>query len=229
MDSEYPHNDSESTQETSLQSLPTETLDELMEEPLPVRRPVLESAVAAQSAIDGLITGGKFGPPRAQQAFRDYVGLGKGRTLQDLAKIYCHPACKSWTDNYESVLRMLKDYSRFYKWQDNLRMIVAKAQAEVLASVQREAFVHGKVRIDLAQQAQEAGKIILERAELEKLTVREARSLLKSAATLLQLGLVSERAEQGDMLAMIRPDKPIGEMSEEELDEFAMTLQKAIN
>jgi hypothetical protein len=228
MEPEMPVNGPESTQETSLEPLPPSTLEELIGEPLPARPQVMQNAAAAQSAIDGMIVEGRFGPPRAVKAFRDYVNLGKGRTLSDLAKIYCHPLCKDWTDNYESVLRMLKDYSRWYKWQDNLRMIVAKASAEVLASAQREAFVHGKVRIELAQQAQEAGKTIIDRAELDKLTVKEARLLLKSGATLLQLGLVSERAEQGDMLAMIRPDKPIKEMTEEELDEFAVTLQKAL-
>ena len=203
-------------------------VEELATEQLPVRAEVMVQAQQAASALDGLLANENFGPPRAQQAFRDFINLGKGRSLKRLAETYADPQCTSWTNNFESVYRMLKDYSRNYHWQDNLRMFVAKASAEVLAAAQRDAFVHAKQRIEYAREAQQAGRIIIEKAQLEKLTVAEARTLLKPAATLLQLGLTSERAEQGDVLAVIRPDKPVEQMSEQELDEFAHTLQKAI-
>jgi hypothetical protein len=174
--------------------------------------------------------------PRAKKAFSDYIKLGKGRTLKRLTEEYLKPEYRKevlgeemgWTNNYEYVLRKLKEYSTKFNWQERKMMMIAKASAQVLAATQRDAFVHAKERIKLARSAQEAGKFIIDKANLKNLTQDEARKILKQGVSLLQLGLVSERAEQGDMLTVVRPSKPVSAMTNDELDEFAHTLQKAL-
>lgn len=205
-----------------------ELVEQLATETIPARTKIVEQGTTALMTLEALRDDSLNEPHRALRAFRDYIGLGKGRTLEALAEEYCKPDYPDWTENKESIWRMLKDYSRKYKWQERLRKVVARASAEVLANAQREAFVNTKQRIEAAHQAYETGLLIIEKAQLEDLMPDEARRLLKSAATLVHLGLTNERAEQGDMLAVIRPDKPVKEMSDEELDQFAMTLQKAL-
>ncbi len=211
-------------------------IEELAGEVIPARREKVGEALQSRDAYQSLLDEEMGGPPRAQKAFKDYVRLGKGRTLKLLAETYVKPEYDKsvlgeslgWSSGFEYIFRTLKDYSSHYEWQSRLRMIVAKASAEVLAAAQRDAFIHTKERIRLSQEAQEAGILILERANLKDLTEEEARKLLKPAATLLQLGLTQERAEQGDMLTVIRPDKPVESMSDDELQEFAQTIQKAL-
>lgn len=210
------------------EELDKKQIEELATETIKARTNVVEQGSAADDAIKALTVESLNEPIRATKAFKDYVGLGKGRTLEMLARDYSKVDNLDWTDNFESVYRQLKTYSSKYKWQERLRMLVVKASAEVLAGAQREAFVNTKERVRVAHNAYEAGIKIIEKAELDKLTVEEARRLLKPGGTLIQLGLINERAEQGDMLAVLRPDKPVSEMSDEELDEFATTLQKAI-
>lgn len=167
-------------------------------------------------------------PPRSQVAFNDYVKMGKGRSLERLAQDYCQPENQNWTDNFESVYRQLKEYSRKFGWQQRLRAIITKASTEALAEAQREAFLHTKARIELSVKAQLAGIKVIEAAQLDNLTVEEARKLLKPATALLQLGLASERAEAGDNLASIRPDKNPRDMTDEELEEYAATLNRSL-
>jgi hypothetical protein len=197
-------------------------------EVLPMRKTVSTAVAAADDVYNSLKLEGLNEPERAKRAFRAYVALGKGRTLANLATQYSKREEPTWTNNYDSVLRQLKDYSRKYKWQERIRMVIVRASAEVLAEAQRDAFVHAKVRIDLAREMQDAGKTIIDKADLNSLSVEEARELFKDGLKALQIGLTSERAEQGDVLASIRPEKPIEQMTKEELDEYAQTLQKAI-
>lgn len=221
---------SEMTEDLNLEE-PVEgvTREDLASETIPMRRSVASAVAAADDMVSSLYVEDLHEPERAKAAFRHYVQLGKGRTLHMLAEKYSDPAdTHGWTNNFESVLRQLKDYSRKYRWQERIRMVITRASAEVLAEAQRDAFVHAKERIELSREAQQAGKLIIDRANLANLTEVEARELLKDGAKLLQLGLTSERAEQGDVLASIRPDKPIEQMSKEELDEYAATLQKAM-
>jgi hypothetical protein len=187
--------------------------------------------------VDGLFTEGQFNEPeRAKVAFRDYVRMGKGRTLIKLAQEYSKPeyhknhigTATGWTGNYETILRTLKQYSSDYKWQNRVRMEIVKASAEVLAAAQKEALVNTKHRVRLSQQAQEAGKTIIEKAELNKLSVAEARKMLKEGANLLRLGLQGERDETGDTLAVLRPEKPIREMSDEELEQYSSRLERTL-
>jgi hypothetical protein len=203
-------------------------LEKLAAESLPMRNSVMESGAKAKSAFEDLYKTNLNEPPRAKKAFMDYVALGRGRSLKRLAEDYSLPTNTDWTQNFESNFRTLKRYSSTYQWQYRLRMVVARASAEILAAAQRDAFVHAKDRINLARQAQEAAMTIIDKANLAALTEEEARKMLKPAATLLQLGLTSERAEQGDMLTVIRPEKPVEEMTDDELQEFAETMQKAL-
>ncbi len=208
---------------------PYDFAEQLATESVPARPSVLLDGALASEVADSL-SGEDFSrePPRAKKAFDDYVRMGKGRTLKLLAERYVKPDHVDWTDNFETVFRTVKEYSTKFKWQERLRILVTKASAEVLASAQRDAFVHTKERIKLSQKAQEAGMFIIEKANLKGLDEDEARRLLKPAATLLQLGLTQERAEQGDMLTVIRPEKPVEQMTDSELNEFAETLQKAL-
>jgi len=206
----------------------SEVMEHLAIDTLPLRPNVIKEANEAAISLDSLRDETLKEPERSVRAFRDYIRLGKGRTLEKLAREYCKPDHSDWPNNFESDWRQLKDYSRKYNWQERLRRFVVRAAAEVLGSAQREAFVNTKDRIAASHTAYEAGLLIIQKAELDKLTAEEARKLLKPAGTLVSLGLVNERAEQGDMLGVIRPEKPIEQMSTEELDEFAMTLQKAL-
>lgn len=167
-------------------------------------------------------------PQRSVLAFKEYVRMGKGRSLKRLAE-QLSSEDNEWTDNFQSVFDMLKKYSSKYRWQERLRLIITKASAEVLAAAQKDALLHAKERIRYARDAQKYGMMIIEKAQLEQLTAEEARKMLKPAATLLQMGLTSERAETGESLATIKPEKPIREMSDEELDTYADTLLRAIN
>jgi hypothetical protein len=184
--------------------------------------------------IEEIMTKWEGEHPRASRAFRDYVQLGPQRSLPNLAKIYSDPANIKiqpeglrWTPNFESVLRQLKDYSSNFKWQSRLRLIITKATAEQLAETQKDALVHARERIRLARYAQLAGRTILEKAQLDKLSVTEARKLVNQGANLVKIGGDAERMETGDRAATMRPDKPIAKMSDEELEAFADVVLRA--
>ncbi len=165
-------------------------------------------------------------PERVFRAFKEYIRMGTNRSLPKLTEsLIKNP---DWTDSYESVLRMVKGYSSKFEWQQRLRTLITATSAEVLAAAQKDALLHAKQRISFARDAQNFGITIMEKAELDKLTVAEARKLLKDGAKLLQLGLTGERAEIGDNLAVIKPDKPIREMDDEELEAYTSILLNTI-
>jgi hypothetical protein len=168
-------------------------------------------------------------PARVREAFIRYVQMGKGRSLQKLAEELSKPEIFEWTNNYESVLRMLKTYSSDFNWQERLRKLITKASTEALAEAQREALTHTKERIRISVAVQRAAMAVIEAAKLDTLSVEEARKLLKPASDLLRLGLSSERAEMGDNLAAIKPDKHPRDMTDEELEELAEALYRNVN
>lgn len=211
-------------------SVSMKEIEALAVEVIPMRKIVVEESNMASDIYQSLFEEDLGEQPRAKRAFKDFAMMGTGRSLKRLAEAYIHPEHDDWTNNFESVLRQLKDYSRKYQWQRRVRMVVTRASAEILAAAQRDAYVHAKDRIALARQLQDAGRTILELANLHKLTQDEAREMvLKGAATkLVQTGAAAERAEQGDILAAIRPEKEVSQMTSEELDQYAGTLQKAL-
>jgi hypothetical protein len=192
------------------------------------RLPRLRTAVGGIPAVLD-IAGEEDEPARVQDAFRRYVQMGKGRSLQKLAEELCKPEVDTWTNNFESVLRMLKEYSSKYNWQERLRGLITKASTEALAEAQREALTHTKERIRISVKVQKMAMAVIEAAQLDNLSVEEARKLLKPASELLKLGLNSERAEAGDNLAAIKPDKNPRDMTDQELEEYAEVLYKNLN
>jgi hypothetical protein len=190
--------------------------------------PKLRTAVGGVPAIFD-IAGVEDEPSRVQEAFRRYVQMGKGRSLQKLAEELSNPEILDWTNNFESVFRMLKDYSSKFNWQERLRNLITKASTEALAEAQREALAHTKERIRISVNLQKLGMTVIDSAKLDNLSVEEARKLLKPASELLKLGLSSERAETGDNLAAIKPDKNPRDMTNDELEEYAEVLYRNLN
>ena len=206
-------------------------METILENPVDLaneKLPKLRTAVGGVPAIFD-IAAEQDEPQRVSKAFQRYVQMGKGRSLKRLAEELSVPENLEWTANYESNLRMLKDYSSKYNWQERLRSLITKASTEALAEAQREALSHTKERIRIAVTLQRMGMEVIEAAKLDDLSVEEARKMLKPASELIKLGLTSERAETGDILAAIKPDKNPRDMTDEELEEYAEVLYRNLN
>jgi hypothetical protein len=166
--------------------------------------------------------------PRATRAFELFLQMGRVRTLDKLAHELIKPEYSEWTQSYQYVLRTLKTYSSKYGWQERLRKRIASASAKILVDAQREANNNTRERIKFAQKLYKAGMKIIDKAQLDNLSVDEARRLLKPGTTLVKIGLEEERAEIGDAMAIIRPSKPTREMTNEELEEYMTAIEQAI-
>jgi hypothetical protein len=173
--------------------------------------------------------------PRAARAFEDYKHMGPGRTLELLAKEYIKPEYRreligvlGWTDNFGTVERTLKTYSSKFGWQKRLRDQSAKAAIEIVGQAQKQAMLNTKTRMKIAQTLQRLGVKIIEQAQLNKLSVAEARKLLKQGYSMINIGLVSEREESGDILGAVRPSKPLRDMTNEELEEYSEAMTRTL-
>lgn len=68
--------------------------------------------------------------PRARQAWADYLAMGPGRSLEQLAEMYRSSTRSTPTRN----LRTLKCWSGMFDWQDRLQAITNAQIAEVTAA-----------------------------------------------------------------------------------------------
>jgi hypothetical protein len=165
--------------------------------------------------------------PRALRAFNDYVNMGRNRSLPKLAAHYVEND-PEWTDNFESVLRILKGYSARFDWQNRIRIQLAADSAKIASRVRREALESSKERLRLYKMLQKKGEAVIYKAlsiDLEDLSSQEARLILKQAIEMVKIGLMGERVEQGAALERVELHKPIDQYSDAELDEFIRRLQ----
>lgn len=207
-------------------TLPAEVL------PSPAGRPIENRAVLMGEEAGLKLYADRAGnvfkeTPRAVRAFSDYLNMGRNRSLPKLASHYVEND-PEWTDNYESVLRILKGYSSRFDWQNRIRIQLAADSAKIASRVRREALESSKERMRLYKKAQTLAEYVFDKAlsmELEDLNAEEARKILKTAVEMMKLGLMGERVEQGAALERVSLHKPIDEYSDDELDEFIRQLQ----
>lgn len=168
--------------------------------------------------------------PRAKKAFEDYINLGVTRTLEKLARIYCDESNEDWTNNFESVLRQLKGYSSTFDWQNRLRILLTQEAANAISAARSEQAKSARGRIQLAKKLQGVGNQLIDKASeylamnVDMMSDKDANTLLKTAVTMLDVGLASERVEIGAAIENILPPKPISAMDDEELAEFIKVL-----
>lgn len=172
---------------------------------------------------------------RAKEAFEDYINIGPARTLEKLARIYADPENPDWTNNYESVLRQLKNYSSRFDWQNRLRIMLTQEAGNAISAARTEQARSTKGRIALAKKLQTVGGKLIDRAvqllddNMESMTEKGLNTLLKTAVTALDIGLAAERIEIGEAMENILPPKPVSAMDDNELNEFIRTLTSQVS
>lgn len=171
---------------------------------------------------------------RARKAFEDYVNMGVSRSLPRLAKLYAETKPSGWerSNSEQAIFRKLAEYSTNLDWQNRLRTRLARESALAVSNAQKNASRHRAERIRRAQKMQQIAEAIFDKAkildgDLEDLPPDVARSLLKPATTMMQIGLAAERIEAGESLERLRPPKPIEDMTEEELDDYIENTLRA--
>lgn len=171
---------------------------------------------------------------RAKKAFEDYVNIGPTRSLEKLTNLYIQPQFDDWTDNYESVLRQLKRYSSNFDWQNRLRMLLTREAASAISAARHEQANSMRGRIATAKKIQKVGNELLEKASkfleanIDTMSDKDANTLLKTAVTMLDMGLAAERIEIGGAMDNLVPPKPVSAMDDEELNEFIKVLSTQI-
>jgi hypothetical protein len=166
--------------------------------------------------------------PRALRAFEDYLNDGSARSLRKLAERYAIEE-NDWTDNLESIHKQLQQYSRWFDWQNRIRLHIARESASALANAQKFAGTRKRARVQLAGQLQSWGQQILRTAlqSTDKpLTVAEARELMRDGLQMVRIGMESEREEIGEAMEAIKPPKDPNNMTDEELDEYIDILRQ---
>lgn len=167
---------------------------------------------------------------RARKAFEAYLNMGRERSLEKLAKEYAESSDPDWQGmKYDSIFSTLRQFSTNLDWQNRIRLTLAADSAKALAAANRAAAKRKVARIGHAKLMQDVGASILRAAgllDVDGLTQEEARQLIKPAATLLQIGLSAEKAEIGEAIEKITPHKPIGEMTDDELEQYIEVIRE---
>lgn len=170
--------------------------------------------------------------PRARRAFQDYFNMGRDRSLENLAVQYSEGTDPDWSGmKFESIHATLRQFSAKLDWQNRIRLELAADSARALASAHKAASKRKTARMGYAKMMQEAGAAIIQATgilDVGNLTAEEARQLLKPATTLLQVGIAAEKAEIGEAIERITPHKPIGEMTDDELEEFIGVVREVM-
>lgn len=167
---------------------------------------------------------------RARSAFEQYLNMGRERSLEKLAREYADSENPDWQGmKYDSIFSTLRQFSTNLDWQNRIRLTLAADSAKALAAANRAAAKRKTARIGHAKLMQDVGASILRAAgllDVDGLSQEEARQLIKPAATLLQIGLSAEKAEIGEAIEKITPHKPVGEMTDDELEQYIEVIRE---
>lgn len=180
----------------------------------------------------------------SRQAFEDYYNLGPKRSLAKLNDLYKKRAeylndplnrPPNITDAdfvpYRPIASMstLENWSSTHGWQERImeRMNVEREEQMKLAVMKRKDAAESRMKKGAIMQ--EAALRIIQAAQLNNLSVDEARKLLGTSLSFLSEGMKVERMELGEERASFTPDKPVAEMSDEELRDYASMLDAASN
>jgi hypothetical protein len=182
--------------------------------------------------------------PKARQAFEDYYNLGPKRSIAKLYELYRQraeylndplnrpPGIREedfvpYTPLASQV--SLEVWSSTFGWQDRIRERMEQERDDQLKMAIIKRKDAAEQRLKKGTIMQEAALHIIRAAELNKLSVDEARKLLSTSLSFLTEGMKVERLELGEERASFAPDKPVEEMSDEELRDYAQMLDAASN
>jgi len=175
----------------------------------------------------------------ALQAFEDYWNLGPKRSLAKLGEYYKKRADSLNADladrqdqdtpQYKplATLNSLESWSAAFDWQGRIRerMDIEREEQIRLAVTRRKDAA--ETRLKTGKYMQQAGLMVFSKADLEKLPVDEARKLLGTALSFVKEGMEIERRELGESTDNYLPVKPLHEMTDVELEEYASKLNLA--
>jgi len=145
--------------------------------------------------------------PEALQAFEDYYALGAGRSLDKLVAQY-----RSQTGNRPTVRKAtLAEWSSSFEWQERIKLriqeetqVVRKSEIAKVIETRRR---RSDARLTASQALQNAATLIIGKAELGKLDVKEARYLLSTAVKFMEAGMKAERLELGALSVSIAHER----------------------
>jgi hypothetical protein len=154
---------------------------------------------------------------RAEAAFQAYYDLGPARSLRKLAVIGPYR------------LASLERWSSRYGWQQQARARQQEEASIARNAARKEAASLARRRMRNAQLLQEAALTIMARAQIAEMDEETARGALGDARQMMVEGMRAERLELGEATETVRampPPKPMGEMTDEELDAYLALLDQ---
>jgi len=182
--------------------------------------------------------------PAARQAFDDYYDLGPRRSLAKLAEFYKKRAAQlndplNWPRGQSkddfipykplATLYTLEVWSSTFGWGERVlarQQEERESQMKITVLKRKDA---AEKRLQKGQILQNAALQIIHAAQLGELTKEEARKLVGTGLGFMSEGLKIERLELGEENANLAPDKPIDQMSDEELRNYAAMLDASSN
>lgn len=162
----------------------------------------------------------------AMTAFEAYYAIGAKRSLKTLAETDLDKdGNPRWS--YHTLL----DWSAKHDWKKRIEELAA-ADIEIhRQKILTERARLSKQRLRLIAQLQNFGSRVLEKLDEEDLSTDDAKTLVNVAIKAIEVGLKAERLELGestDILSAIKPSKAPEEMTDAELAEYRMQLQRAL-
>jgi len=213
--------------------------DELIEATLTHTRPKPQQIVEQNPDVVTLVAGANAEPtptsvtrgpatetPAALQAFEDYWALGPKRSLAKLAEFYKLRSEKAGVQVGTSRVQTLELWSSTFRWQERLKLRLAEEREETMRQAALKRRHASEDRIKKATVMQSTGLAVIKAAELEKLSVEEARRMLGVALSYLSEGMKTERLELGESSENWLPPKPLEEMTDEELEDYSNKFAK---
>lgn len=170
--------------------------------------------------------GGVWMTPLQATAFESYDSLGPERSLDRLVDLDRLPdGSPRWERDTLEVWAMSLEWDR-----------ICGARQQELIEASRQATIEerrrlAKLRLSRAADFQTYGMTVLDRAKLDKISIKEARWLAGHAIRLVELGMKFERLELGEatdrIAATMRPPKPLDQMNLDELRAWRAKLEDA--
>jgi hypothetical protein len=186
--------------------------------------------------------------PAAMQAFEDYYNSGAKRSLAKLSEFYRLQAEQANLRNdlekqklvslgkpippeLEKVhkplaaLQTLELWSTSHDWQERIKSRLDVEREEQIRLQVFKRKQRAEERLKQGSLMQQVGLAIIEKAKINEMKTEEARTKLGLAMQFLQSGMQVERLELGETGESLLPSKPIADMTDEELDDYAAKLQ----
>ncbi|HEX9369970.1 MAG TPA: hypothetical protein VF897_03160 [Roseiflexaceae bacterium] len=154
---------------------------------------------------------------KALDAFEQYWALGPARSLRTLA------------EQTGIALSQLGAWSSTFDWRYRVLQRQREEIAASRAAAKKESAALARRRLRNAQLLQEAALTIFAQANIPDMDEVTSRDLLETALKMMDSGMRAERLELGEATETVNltPPKPIGSMSNEELQEFISLLETA--